>query len=142
MVRLYAVLLAVLMVLAFAAMAEAQTVVTANQVTVAWDAVSPIEAGDVMSYEVFRARLPLSGDRQNPAAHEKLGSTPSLQYTVTFNAEGRYIIGVRTVRNVNGTGTFTYSDINWSDDNGEGTPVPFVIEFYVRPGAPLDLRFE
>ena len=42
--------------------------------------------------------------------------------------EDSYIVGVRTVRTVNGIKY--YSEINWSNVNGESTPNPFYLEYY------------
>jgi len=42
--------------------------------------------------------------------------------------EDSYIVGVRTKRVVNGIAY--YSEINWSNVNGESTPNPFYLEYY------------
>jgi len=33
-----------------------------------------------------------------------------------------------------------YSTINWSNENGEATPNPFVLEHYIAVDAPKNLR--
>jgi hypothetical protein len=113
----------------------AQEVQYTNQITIAWDPVisladgSPIPAGDVITYEIF-----------NP--DELIGETTELQYTVTFDHEGEYIVGVRTKRQVTSTGDIVYSEINYSDQNGESTPDPFVVRFIKPVQMAKNLRLQ
>ena len=66
----------------------AQTMVTANQVTVAWDVVAPIATGDTIKYQVYtRGDLVSTGTKVG----NEITITTSL---LTFNVEGKYFIGV------------------------------------------------
>ena len=113
----------------------AQEVHYTNQITVAWDPVtlltdgSPIPAGDVITYEIFK------GD-------ELIGETAEIQYTVTFDQEGEYRVGVRTKRQVASTGDIIYSEINYSDQNGDSTPDPFVVRFIKPVQMAKNLRLQ
>jgi hypothetical protein len=114
-----------------------------NQATVAWDAVTtladgmPIPAGDVVKYRVYLANHQTDPDKANPAL---LGETDLLDYTITLNTEGRFVVGVQTVR-YDGAGVeLEVSTINWSDVNGEETPNPFGIFHHIPPGRVKNLR--
>ena len=114
-----------------------QNVVYTNSVVIAWDAVvfledgSPIPAEDAITYEVFRS---LTG-----GTAVSVGSTPNLAYTVTFDTEGEYEVGVRALRYVAAMDVTLESAINWSGTNGTSTPSPFVIVYAVPPAAPEGL---
>jgi len=109
---------------------------TANQITVAWDAVTTVTAPDILKYGVYTKMLP--GD-----ATVFLGEQDGLSAVITFEIEGKYIIGVTSVRYVD-VGTpeekRLESEINWSDENGENTPDPFGSSYYITPGPPKNLR--
>ena len=57
---------------------------------------------------------------------------------VSFQAEGRYAVGVRTKKSIDGEEL--YSEINWSAENGVNTPDPFIAEYYTGPAVPVRLR--
>lgn len=108
----------------------------ADQKTVGWDAVTtigndePIPSGDVIKYRVYISKMP-SGEEQ------VVGDTDQLQYTITFTEEGKYIVGVQTVRIPQGETEEILSSINWSNSEDiEAVPVPFGIKFFVNPSAP------
>jgi hypothetical protein len=110
---------------------------TANQVTVEWNVVTDVVAPDVLKYAVYTKRLP-NGE---PVL---LGEQDTLTAVITFEAEGKYIIGVTTVRYVD-VGLVTEerleSEVNWSDVNGENTPNPFGGRFYEPRNPPKNLRY-
>jgi hypothetical protein len=116
---------------------------TANQVTIAWDAyATDLQPGDKITYKVYSKKLPNGEEKL-------LKEFTGLTATITFISEGRYIVGVSTVRGVdeNGDGNFDpateqilESEINWSDTNGENTPNPFGLRYFVNPGNPKNLR--
>jgi hypothetical protein len=124
-----AILIAVLIVLMLPFLLG-QTVHYTNQATILWDPVTPL-GGDTIEYEVFW---------DDGSGEVSLGLTNLTEYSITFTVEGTYKVGVRTVRTIVDTGDVYYSDINWSDVNGEWTPDPFVIRFHVPPDAPRGLR--
>jgi hypothetical protein len=143
MKTLFISIVAVLIVAVFAIDSNAIDWKKTNQATVAWDAVSvlgdgtALPAGDVVKYRVYLANEKTDPDKANPS---KLGETDLLQYTITLNTEGRFWVGVQSVRYDSAGVELEVSDINWSDTNGEYTPVPFGIFHHVPPGKPKNLR--
>jgi len=111
---------------------------TANQITVEWNAVTTVAAPDVLKYGVYTRMLP-------NAEPVLLNEQDTTAVTITFEAEGKYIIGVSTIRYVN-QGTpeeqRLESEINWSDTNGESTPNPFGSSYYITPVGPKNLRIQ
>ena len=110
-----------------------QTIVRQNPVTVEWDQVLPM-GDDIISYDIFVAPI---GDY---ASAQLMGTTDLLEMEVTFPDEGDWVVGVRTVRTIISNGEVLYSDINWSDQNGESTPNPFTARWFIVPGAPSNFR--
>lgn len=131
--------LALIMVLLFVLapmVALAQTWYTANQATVAWDAVAPIATGDTIKYQVYTK----IGTAGTPA---KVGAEiTATQMAITFNVEGRYYVGVQTVRYPTGETVGTPSaTIAWSNIAADCAAAgPFGIVYYVAPGAVKNLR--
>lgn len=113
-----------------------QAVHYANQITVAWN---PVSDSGVISYEVFTSAYPVS-DPQNPDAHSLVAETSESQAVVTFQSEGKFSVGVRTKKVIDGE--TLYSVINWSHENGADTPDPFVVGYYVPPAVPQNMRLE
>ena len=106
---------------------------TANQITVAWDANTAVVAPDVLKYGVYTRMLP---DGQPVLIQEQ----DSTAVTITFQAEGRYVIGVTSIRYVgSATGERLESVVNWSDVNGVSTPNPFGASYYTIPDPPTGL---
>ena len=116
---------------------------TANQITIAWDAYDGIvQPGDQITYKVYSKKLP---DGESVFLNE----FSVLSAVVTFTTEGRYHLGVQTVRGVDedGNGSFNplteaslESEINWSNVNGTETPFPFGGRYFVNPGKTQNLR--
>jgi hypothetical protein len=111
-----------------------QEVYYANQVTVAWD---PVIATGTVSYEVFIAPFPVPADLDTGPLNLVL-ETASTEAVVTFPEEGKYIIGIRTKKSIDGD--VLYSDINWSHENGIATPNPFILGYYAPPDVPEDFH--
>ena len=143
MKRLFLMIIVSVLTLGLAMSASAVEWHTANQVTIAWDAYDGvIQPGDQITYKVYSKQLPAG-------AELLLNEVSTLGATITFTSEGRYIVGVQTVRGVdeNGDGTFDpdteqvlESEINWSDTNGEFTPNPFGLRYFINPGKTKNLR--
>jgi len=100
-------------------------------VTVAWDQVTVVSG--TVTYKTYR-KLAVGG------VETYVGTVSALQATLTFAEEGRYILGVRSVRNVDGIEVES-STISWSDNpavcmNGK----TFGVQYYVPPDAPKGLR--
>ena len=135
-------LLAVLFFFGFIGIAQAQTWHTANQVTVAWDAVTtlsngdPIPSGDSISYNIY-IKL------EDGTNLEHVGTTNMLTHTITFNAEGRYFIGFQTVRVPEGETEQQLSATVWSSDpaicaNNED----FGVKFFLAAGTVTGVRLQ
>ena len=92
--------------------------ITANQATVSWDAVTQFENGelipttDIIGYAVYMASE-LDVDKANPT---KLGVTTDVVYTITMQVEGRFFVGLQTIRKLDDGTTVSESVIGWSDD--------------------------
>lgn len=123
-------------VVLFAPTAIAQTWYTANQATVAWDAVAPIAAGDTIKYQIY-IRTGTTGDGTAVGAE-----VTTTQTTVTFSAEGRYFLGVKTIRYPQGeTVGIPSTNTAWSNVAGDCSAAgPFGIKYFVAPGSAGGLR--
>jgi hypothetical protein len=100
-----------------------------NQVTVGWD-----DANLATGYKIFIKSV-------DGANVTEVGATVELSYTITFLAEGRYFLGVQSVREVDEE-TF-HSTISWSDNpevcfNSES----FGAVYYELPDAAIGLKVE
>jgi len=131
--KLIRILIVLLLV---APLSLAQEVHYANQISVAWN---PVVDSGAISYQVYISPYPVV-DPLDPDAHMLVSETTSTQAVVTFSGEGKFAIGVRTKKEFEGE--TLYSDINWSFENGESTPNPFIVGRYLPPDAVLNLRVE
>lgn len=132
------IVLAITLFTAPAAMGQVEWV-TANQVTIGWDAANTTESGgtipatDAISYRVYTKRLP-NGEEV------VVGETAELTYTITFTVEGRYIAGVKTLRVPEGETVIYESPITWSNsEDPVAVPNPFAFVYYESPSAPAGL---
>jgi hypothetical protein len=127
-----------LVLLVLGGLALAQTWHTANQATVAWDAVA-VPAGSTVEYVVYLANAVTDPNKDNPA---EVAVTTDTDQLITLNVEGSYFVGVKSRRILTADGTNVgESDISWSDDptrvlNGE----TFGLRYFVPPDAPSNLR--
>lgn len=114
----------------------AQNIEYANQITVEWDPVAPIEPTDIISYQLWTDNDEVILD----------GETNLLVYTFTFSIEGEYILGVSAKREAvfPSFSEIVYSDINWSivDIPVGSTPVPFVVRYIKGIPSPGNLRLQ
>lgn len=71
----------------------------------------------------------------------EVGATAELSYTITFQAEGRYFLGVQSVREVDGE--IFHSEVSWSD-NPEvcANTESFGAVYYEPPDAAIGLKIE
>ena len=111
-----------------------QEVYYANQVTVEWD---PVIDSGAISYQVYVSPYPVVNPL-DPGAHTLVLETTEAEAVVTFQAEGKYTVGIRTKKSIDGEELF--SEINWSYENGVNTPDPFIVGYYSDPAAPVNLR--
>jgi len=111
-----------------------QQVIYDNTVTIAWDAVAPIE-GSTITYEVAYAPL---NDIGNVTI---IAETALLEYDVTVMTSVDTVVGVRTIQTIDSNGQIFFSSWNWSHENGLATPNPFILRpAYQGPDAPANLR--
>lgn len=115
----------------FVGIASAQQWVTVDSINVLWDPVT-VSSGTVSYKTYFRSA---SG---GPETFFSTVTTP--QATITFTVEGRYFVGVKSIRNVDGI-ELESSTISWTDNpavvqNG----VTFGVQYYSLPGNVGGLR--
>jgi len=122
-------------------LADVSTWKTANQVTVAWDAVTalsdgrPLPAGDTIQYEVY------SGTDTTKANPTLITTVATTQTTITFPNEGRFLVGLKSIRRDSTTAKIGESALVWSDDpvvcqNGQ----TFGVIYFISPGNPGGMR--
>lgn len=136
-------LFVVLLVLFLAGIALAQTWHTANQATVAWDAVlldngDPVPPTDTIEYVVYLSNAITDPDKNNPV---EVATTTNLEQLITLNVEGSYFVGVKAVRKIADGTNVGESTVAWSDDpqyvqNGQ----TFGLRYFLPPAAPREIR--
>ena len=126
----------IMAILMFAAPAMAQTWHTANQVTLAWDAVSKVLTTDQANkYQVYSRNDLVSNGA--PIG----GEITATQLVVSFTVEGRYYLGVKAIRYPQGETTGIPSvGTAWSNVPGDTNNNPFGVMYFVAPGFPGGLR--
>ncbi len=129
------ILCIVLFILLACSVAHAQTWFTANQVTVAWDAVAKVQPTDAIKYQVY-LRIGTTGDG---AAYGT--ETEAIQQTITFSAEGSWFIGVKALRYVQGEATpIPSATISWSNEGEDTNNNPFGVRYLVAPASVGGIR--
>jgi hypothetical protein len=126
----------ILAILIFAVPAMAQTWYTANQVTLAWDAVPKVLATDQANkYQVYsRNDLVSLGSKIG-------GEITATQLLISLTVEGRYYLGVKSVRYpVGETAGIPSVGTAWSNVAADTANNPFGVLFFAAPGFPGGLR--
>jgi len=123
-------------IMIFAAPAMAQTWYTANQVTLAWDAVPKVLATDQANkYQVYSRNDLVS-------LGSKIGTEiTATQLLISLTVEGRYYLGVKAVRYPAGE-TVGIESVGtaWSNVAADTGGSPFGVMYFVAPGFPGGLR--
>ena len=129
-------LLVLVLICLFVTPVFAQTWYTANQVTVGWDAVPPIVSTDTVKYQVYTK----VGTTGTPA--KVGGEITATELTISFSVEGRYFIGVETIRYPQGeTVGIPSATKAWSENAADCAAAgPFGVVFYVAPGSVKGLK--
>ncbi|MCK4525913.1 hypothetical protein KAW18_00975 [candidate division WOR-3 bacterium] len=76
---------------------------TVNQATITWSPVTGAEGGtpfpetDVIEYRVWLSNAVTDPDKTNPV---EVGITEETMFVVTLNVEGRYFVGLQTMRSI------------------------------------------
>lgn len=127
---------AVVMLLAFGGAVLGQDWHTANQVTLAWDAVTemqngdPIPATDKVKYKVYIKNASTGG----PGV--ELGEVTALEYTITLNTEGSYFLGAKALRYSSADLLLSESIICWSDvPECAADGKPFGVRYWLPPAS-------
>lgn len=129
---------------------------TPDEDTLAWNAVTTytdadgitqtIPATDRVYYEIFLVHRSLTSEQRIDEANLTLmGETELTQFTIPFTAEGNWVAGVRSVREVRDDAgaviETTRSTISWSDDStvtASGEAIWWA--FFFRPDQVIGLR--
>ena len=118
--------------------------ITTNSSVISWDAVTamsngdPIPDTDIIEYVVYLSNAITDPDKSNPI---EIGTIDALEYTVTLNVEGKFFVGLRTLRKDAGGTLLGESIIGWSDDPtivSDGHT--FGIRHFLPPMVPTGLR--
>ena len=134
-------IIALVVTLAVPVLVQAQTWHSTNQVTLAWDAV-PMPVGTdgqplpgSVAYDVYSVGS--TAAKTTAALVTKVTTT---QAVVSFSAEGKYYLGVRSVRVISPTEELT-SEISWSDNVAVvQSGNTFGVAYYISLPAPGGLR--
>ena len=130
--------------LTFSTVAFSQEWHTANQITITWDAVTEMQGGfaipetDIIEYRVYLSNAVTDPDKTNPA---EIDVTGELFYTIILTDEGRYFVGLQTIRKLADGEVIGESYIGWTDDPAivlDG--VTFGIRYFLPPMVPVGLR--
>lgn len=111
----------------------------ANQSTIAWIPVTKTSSGldmpegDQIKYEVYIVKE--GADKQTAIM---VGETTESEFVVTFDQEGRWLAGVKTIRSpALSPEDIKKSAITWSDVIDPAVvPVPFGFVFFETPADP------
>jgi hypothetical protein len=125
-----------ILILAAPAMVNAQTWYTANQVTLAWDAVPKVLATDQANkYQVYSRNDLVS-------LGSKIGAEiTATQLLISLSVEGRYYLGVKSIRYPAGeTVGIPSVGTAWSNVAADTNNSPFGVLFFAAPTSPGGLR--
>ena len=129
--------------------AHSQEWITANQFTVTWDAVTelsdgtPLPEGDIIEYRLWLSNAVTDPDKTNPV---EVVVTPVNTYVLTIDAEGRYFVGLQTIRKITigadgEKQVIGESVIGWTDDPeiAAGGAI-FGLQYYLPPATVCGVR--
>lgn len=140
---LFAALLsfAIALLAAFVLSANAQEWLTANQITITWDTVTtleneaPMPESSVVEYRLWLVNADTDPDKLKPI--QLPGEGPDTTYVITMNTEGRFFVGLQTLRKAQNGSLLGESNIAWTDnpDTASGGAT-FGLRYYVPPASP------
>ncbi len=124
-------IITVLILLAFAIGCQTRTIV-GSTIVIEWDApdLGTVPASEI-TYEIVYSPYP-SGTMVVVA------TIITLEQPITFAVEGKYKVGIRTRRDVDGE--VFYSEYSWSDV--EGAPTPWYAAYYLMPPKVQRIRIK
>jgi hypothetical protein len=137
MIKKLIVAFTVILLIAAAGAAHAVEWTVANQSTIAWDAVTitaqgnTIPSDDIVKYQVYIVKEGALKGTAIPSGTE----IETLQHTITFTEEGRWLAGVQSIRApAESPADVQKSGITWSDAiDVTAVPVPFGFIFFEAP---------
>jgi len=138
MKKLSLIIVCILAMVAMASFANAEvTFHNANEVTVAWDAVTTDVDGDpvtgTVQYRIYLANADTDPDKTNPII--VLDNITDVSAIITLSVKGRFFIGVQAVLDD------LESVINWGDEiENQETVELFGLRFAVPPHAPKNIK--
>jgi hypothetical protein len=110
-----------------------QTWKPTNSVIAGWDAVAPPATGGTISYKGYSKKEDGTGQKEH-------GSFTTNQGTWTFTEEGRFFLGVSTIRTVQGVSVES-STISWSDNPAVTFQAQtFGIQYILPAQAPVGIK--
>ena len=129
-------LLIIIVVLCMAGVANAQTWYTANQVTLAWDAVPKVLTTDQANkYQVYSRNDLVS------LGTKIAGEITATQLLISFSVEGQYYLGVESIRYSAGSTVGVPSLTKaWSNNAADTNNAPFGVSYLIRPAITGGLR--
>lgn len=99
--------------------AHSQEWYIANQVTVTWDAVTELSNGAVIpgdsliEYRIWLVNVDTDPYKMSPV---EVGITSETLYVITLNIEGRFFVGLQTLRKTSEGNILGESSVGWTDD--------------------------
>ncbi len=93
---------------------------------------------DIIEYRVYLANALTDPDKTNPT---EIGITVETTYVITLNTEGKFFVGLQTLRMISDRTFITESVIGWSDDPEivkDGAI--FGLRYFVPPLPPTNVR--
>jgi hypothetical protein len=111
----------------------------ANQATITWVAVAVLSDGsaiptdNLVEYELWLVNADTDPDKANPVI---VGTTSETLYVVTLSVEGRFFVGLQTLRKASDGTLLGESGIGWTDDLETTTPGPtFGLQYFLPPAG-------
>ncbi len=116
---------------------------TANQITVAWEAVTtktdgtPLAADDTVEYVVYLANAISDPDKANPTQVWRGAATEAV---ITLGVEGEFLAGVKAIRKIADGTEVGESVIAWSDEPLYTNDKTFGLRYFLPPAAIQGLK--
>ena len=109
-----------------------------NEKTISWTPVTATSEGnDLAAGDIIKSQVYIVKDGDGKTTAVKVGpQLTALEYTITFSNEGRWLVGVQSIRiPVASPSDIQEGIITWSDvDDVALVPVPFGFIFFEPPG--------
>ena len=109
-------LFTILLILMMASTAWAMDWHDTNQVTIAWDNPTELSSGAPVPEDNTISNIIYVAPDEDKAQKVEVGETPNTEYTITLDSEGKYLVGVKSVRLDAEGNQLSESIIAWSDD--------------------------